>query len=196
MSITIFDFLKKNINPFLKTNPHISKETLTDFISKVSDDIVYASIIAKYNTVVITRKELVKTLVENGIDKTFVKKHFDTLLKIEAILYVGTPNCPARRFINDCVGLMSKWYHESKGEKTPFYSEVRNDYFDTDKQCWTIDCWRTQNDDEEGVAPIEVYLDGSLKIRDETAFNFAICDLCVIEAIENTLKQIKSDNKG
>ena len=66
---TFFDFLKTKVNPFLKTNPHISKETLTDFISKVSDDIVYAHIVTKYNTEVITRKELVATLVENGIDK-------------------------------------------------------------------------------------------------------------------------------
>ena len=31
---TIFDFLKTKINPFLKRNPHISKETITEFISK------------------------------------------------------------------------------------------------------------------------------------------------------------------
>ena len=191
---TFFDFLKTKINPFLKATPHISKETITDFISKVSDDIVYAHIVTKYKTEVITRKELVETLVENGIDKKFIKKHLDTLLKIEALHFVSL--CPARRFINDCVDLMSKWYKESKGEQNMFYSEVRHDYFDTDKKCWVIDCWRTTNDDEDGVAPIEVYLDGSLKIRDENAFDFSICDFCVIEAIEETLKQIKSDNKG
>lgn len=194
ITTTLFDFLKKKVNPFLKTNPHISKETITDFISKVSDDIVYASVVTKYNMVVVTKKELVDTLVANGIDKKFIKKHLETLLKIEGLRYIFL--CPARRFINDCVDLMSKWFHESKGEKNSFYSEVRHDYFDTDKKCWTIDCWRTKNLDEDGVAPIEVYLDGSLKIRDENAFDFAICDFCVIEAIEETLKQIKSDNKG
>ena len=190
---TFFDFLKTKVNPFLKTNPHISKETLTDFISKVSDDIVYAHIVTKYNTEVITRKELVATLVENGIDKKFIKKHLDTLLKIEAHFVTFRP---ARRFVNDCADLMYKWYRESKGEGNPFYSEVRHDYFDTDKKCWVIDCWRTKNLDEDGVAPIEVYLDGSIKIRDENHFDFAICDFKVIEAIEATLKQIKSENKG
>ena len=193
ITTTLFDFLKTKVNPFLKANPHVSKETLTDFISKVSDDIVYAHIVTKYNTEVITRKELVATLVENGIDKKFIKKHLDTLLKIEAHFVTFRP---ARRFVNDCADLMYKWYKESKGEGNPFYSEVRHDYFDTDKKCWVIDCWRTKNDDEEGVAPIEVYLDGYLKIRDENHFDFAICDFKVIEAIEETLKQIKSENKG
>ena len=145
---------------------------------------------------VVTKKELVATLVENGIDKKFINKHLDTLLKIEGLHFIGTSLCNARRFINDCVDLMYKWYKESQGERNPFYTEVRHDYFDTDSKCWVIDCWRTDNDDEEGVAPIEVYLDGSFKIRDETAFGFAICDFCVIEAIEETLKQIKSENKG
>lgn len=194
ITTTFFDFLKTKVNPFLKTNPQISKETITDFISKVSDDIVYAHIVTKYNTEIITKKELVDTLVANGIDKKFINKHLETLLKIEAIHLVSL--CPARRFVNDCVDLMSKWFHGSKGEKNQFYSEVRHDYFDTDKKCWTIDCWRTKNLDEDGVAPIEVYLDGSLKIRDENAFDFAICDFCVIEAIEKTLKKIKSDKKG
>ena len=193
---TFFDFLKTKVNPFLKTNTHVSKETLTDFISKVSDDIVYAHIVTKYNTEVITKKDLVATLVENGIDKKFVNKHLETLLKIEAIHFKGTPLSQARRFINDCADLMYKWYRESKGESNPFYSEVRHDYFDTDKKCWVIDCWRTKNLDEDGVAPIEVYLDGSLKIRNENSFEFSICDFKVIQAIEETLKQIKSDNKG
>ena len=191
---TFFDFLKTKVNPFLKTNPQVSKETITDFISKVSDDIVYASIVAKYNTVVITKKDLVAHLVEHGIDKKFIKKHLETLLKIEAIHFVS--QLTARRFINDCVDLMTRWFNESKGEGHPFYSEVRHDYFSTDDKCWVIDCWRTKNDDEEGVAPIEVYLDGSLKIRDENAFGFAICDFKVIQAIEATLKQIELDKKG
>ena len=91
---------------------------------------------------------------------------------------------------------MSKWYRESKGERTPFYSEVRNNYFDTDKKCLVIDCWRSKNLDEEGVSPIEVYLDGALKIRDENSFETAICDFNVIHSIEETLKQIQSENKG
>lgn len=168
--------------------------TKTFFNFLVSDDIVYAHIVTKYNTEVITRKELVKTLVENGIDKKFINKHLETLLKLEALHLVSL--CTARRFVNDCADLMYKWYRESKGEKNSFYSEVRHDYFDTDKKCWVIDCWRTKNLDEDGVAPIEVYLDGSIKIRDENCFDVAICDFCVIEAIEKTLKKIKSDNKG
>ena len=194
ITTTLFDFLKTKVNPFLKANPQVSKETITDFISKVADDIVYASVVTKYNMEVVTKKELVATIVENGIDKKFIKKHLDTLLKIEAIKLVSP--LTARRLLNDCADLMYKWYRESKGESNPFYSEVRHDYFDTDKKCWVIDCWRTKNLDEDGVAPIEVYLDGSLKIRDENHFDFAICDFKVIEAIEETLKQIKSENKG
>jgi len=195
ITTTLFDFLKTKVNPFLKANPQVSKETITDFISKVADDIVYASVVTKYNTEVITRKELVATLVENGIDKKFIKKHFDTLLKIEALNFKGTPNCPARRFVNDCVDLMSRWFKESKGEGHPFYKVVRHNYYSEFNKCWVIDCWRTDKDGE-AVAPIDIYLDGSLKIRDENAFDFAICDFKVIEAIEETLKQIKSENKG
>jgi hypothetical protein len=185
---TIFDFLKTKINPFLKRNPHISKETITDFISKVSDDIVYASIV--------TRKELIETLVIKGIDRKFVNKHLDTLLKIEAVNFKDITVVPQQRFVKDCIDLMDKWFFQSKDNPDPFYKEVRHDYFDTDSECWVIDCWRTDDDDEEGVAPIEVYLDGSLKIRDENAFGFAICELNIIEAIEEVLKQIKSENKG
>jgi hypothetical protein len=195
ITTTIFDFLKTKITPFLKTNPHISKETLTDFIDKAADDIVYASIVAKYNSVLITKKELVATLVENGIDKKFIKAHFDTLLKIEALNFKGTPNCPARRFVNDCVDLMSRWFKESKGEGHPFYKVVRHNYYSQYDKCWVIDCWRT-DEDGEAVAPIDIYLDGSLKIRDETAFGFAICDFKVIQAIEATFKRIEFDKKG
>ena len=193
---TLFDFLKTKINPFLKTNPQVSRETITEFIDKSFGDIVYASVVTKYNIVVVTKKELVAQLVENGIDKKFINKHLDTLLKLEALHFIGTSLCNARRFINDCADLMYKWYKESQGERNPFYTEVRHDYFDTESKCWVIDCWRTANDDEEGVAPIEVYLDGSFKIRDENAFGFAICDFIVIEAIEETLKEIELDKKG
>ena len=184
---TLFDFLKKKVNTFIKANPNISKETITDFISKVSDDIVYAHIVTKYNMEVVTRKELVATLVDIGIDRKFINKHLETLLKIEALQFHGNPICQANRFVNYCADIMSKWYRESKGERTPFY---------TDKKCRVIDCWRSKNLDEEGVSPIEVYLDGSIKIRDENAFGTAICDFKVMQAIEETLKQIQSDNKG
>lgn len=194
---TLFDFLKKKVNPFLKTTPNVSKETITDFISKVSDDIVYAHIVTKYNMEVVTRKELVATLVDIGIDRKFINKHLETLLKIEALQFHGNPICQAKRFVNYCADLMSKWYRESKGERTPLYSEVRNNYFDTDKKCRVIDCWRSTNlDDEEGVSPIEVYLDGALKIRDENTFDTAIFNFCVIEAIEEVLNEIQSENKG
>ena len=193
---TLFDFLKKKVNPFLKTTPNVSKETITDFISKVSDDIVYAHIVTKYNMEVVTRKELVATLVDIGIDRKFINKHLETLLKIEALQFHGNPICQANRFVNYYADIMSKWYRESKAERTPFYSEVRNNYFDTDKKCRVIDCWRSKNLDEEGVSPIELYLDGSIKIRDENAFGTAICDFKVMQAIEETLKQIQSDNKG
>jgi hypothetical protein len=193
---TLMDFLKTKINPFLRKNPHVSKETITDFIDNGFDDIVYASVIAKYNTVVVTKKELVATLLENGIDKEFINKHLETLLKLEALRFIGTPISGARRFVNDCVDLMYKWYKQSQGEGNPFYTEVRHDYHDDEAGCWTIDAWRTPDDDEDGVAPIEVYDDGHLAIRDENSFGFAICDFIIIEAIEETLKEIELERKG
>lgn len=185
---TIFDFLKTKINPFLKRNPHISKETITEFISKVSDDIVYASIV--------TRKELIETLVIKGIDRKFVNKHIDTLLKIEAVHFTDITTLTQRKFLLDCTDLMERWYAQSKDNPNPFYTEVRHDYHNDEEGYWTIDAWRTPDDDEEGVAPIEVYDDGHLQIRDETAFGFAICELNIIEAIEEVLNEIQSEKKG
>ncbi len=185
---TIFDFLKTKINPFLKRNPHISKETITDFISKVSDDIVYAPIV--------TRKELIEHLVSKGIDRKFVNKHIDTLLKIEAVNFTDITMVTQRKFLLDCTDLMERWYEQSKDNPNPFYKEIRHDYHNDEDGYWTIDAWRTPDDDEDGVAPIEVYDDGHLQIRDEIAWGFAICELNIIEAIEETLKQIELDKKG
>lgn len=90
---------------------------------------------------------------------------------------------------------MQHWFEQSKGNTKPFYKEVRHDYHDDEAGCWTIDAWCTDDDNEEGVAPIEVYDDGHLAIRDKTSWGFAICELNIIEAIEETLKEIESTKR-
>lgn len=180
--------LKLALKKFVESKQDATDENLDNVVTQVFNNVVFAS--------VITRNELIETLVIKGIDREFVNKHIDTLLKIEAINFKDITVVPQHRFLKDCIDLMDKWFFQSKDNPCPFYKEVRHDYFDTDSECWVIDAWRTDDDDEEGVAPIEVYLDGSLKIRDENAFGFAICELNIIEAIEETIKQIQSENKG
>lgn len=180
--------LKLALKNFVESKKDATDENLDNFVTQVFNDVVFAS--------VITRNELIETLVIKGIDREFVNKHLDTLLKIEAVNFKDITTLTQRKFLLDCIDLMEKWFAQSKDNPCPFYKEVRHDYFDTGSECWVIDAWRTDDDDEEGVAPIEVYLDGSLKVRDETAFGFAICELNIIEAIEEVLNQIQSENKG
>ena len=186
----IVKFFKAKVPTFIKSFGYKSKfdeaekTLIRDFIDHVADDIVYSAII--------TKKELAVILNANGIDPKFVKAHLDTLIRIEKANFTNISVVPEQRFIKDCIDLMQKWFAQSKSNPCPFYCEVRHDYHDDEAGCWTIDAWRTPDDDEEGVAPIEVYDDGHLAIRDENAWGFAICELNIIEAIEETLKQIKS----
>lgn len=186
----IVKFFKSKVPTFMKTFGYKSKleegekALIRDFIDHVADDIVYSAII--------TKKELAVILQANGIDPKFVKAHLDTLIRIERANFTNISVVPEQRFIRDCIDLMQHWFEQSKSNPNPFYKEVRHDYHNDEDGYWTIDAWRTQDDDEEGVAPIEVYDDGHLQIRDENSWGFAICELNIIEAIEETLKQIKS----
>lgn len=180
--------LKLALKKFVESKQDATEDNLNNFVTEVFNKVAYASIT--------TLTELIETLVIKGIDREFVNKHLDTLLKIEAVNFTSQGMISEHRFLMDCVDLMTKWYEQSKDNPNPFYKEVRHDYHNDEEGYWTIDAWRTDDDDEEGVAPIEVYDDGHLAIRDETAFGFAICELNIIEAIEETLKQIKSENKG
>jgi hypothetical protein len=190
----IVNFFKSKVPAFMKTFGYKSKleegETalINGFIDHVADEIAYSAIV--------TKKEIAETLVLKGIDREFVNKHIDTLLKIEAVNLADITMVTQRKFLLDCTDLMERWFEQSKSNPSPFYAEIKHDYFDDYNQCWVIDAWRTPDDDEDGVAPIEVYLDGSLKIRDEIAFGFAICELNIIEAIEEVLNEIQSENKG
>lgn len=176
--------LKLALKKFVESKQDATEENLDNFVTQVFNNVAYSS--------VLTRNELIETLVIKGIDREFVNKHLDTLLKIEAVNFKYITGVPQHRFLMDCIDLMQKWFAQSKSNPCPFYTEVRHDYHDDEAGCWTIDAWRTPDDDEDGVAPIEVYDDGHLQIRDETAWGFAICELNIIEAIEETLKQIKS----
>lgn len=180
--------LKLALKKFVESKQDATDENLDNVVTQVFNKVVFAS--------VITRTELIETLVSKGIDREFVNKHIDTLLKIEALIYKDITVVPQNRFLKDCIDLMDKWFEQSKDNPNPFYTEVRHDYHDDEAGCWTIDAWRTPDDDEDGVAPIEVYDDGHLQIRDENAFGFAICELNIIEAIEEVLNEIQSENKG
>ena len=186
----IVKFFKSKVPTFVKSFGYKSKleegekALIRLFIDHVADDIVYSAIV--------TKKELAEILVAHGIDRKFVNAHLDTLVRIEKANFTNISVVPEKRFIQDCIDLMQHWFEQSKSNPCPFYTEVRHDYHDDEAGCWTIDAWRTPDDDEDGVAPIEVYDDGHLQIRDENAWGFAICELNIIEAIEETLKQIKS----
>ncbi len=186
----IVDFFKSKVTSFMNSFGYKSKleegETalINGFIDHVADDIVYSAIV--------TKTQLVETLVKNGIDREFVNKHIDTLIKLEDLYFTLETYVNADKYVNYCVDTMKTWYRQYTGERNGVYTEVKHDYFDDYNECWTIDAWRTPDDDEEGVAPIEVYLDGSLKVRDENAFYYAILDFGIVEAIEETLQEIKS----
>lgn len=180
--------LKLALKNFVESKQDATDENLDNVVTQVFNNVVFAS--------VITRNELIETLVIKGIDREFVNKHIDTLLKIEAVHFNDITTLTQRKFLLDCTDLMERWYEQSKGNPNPFYTEVRHDYHNDEEGYWTIDAWRTPDDDEEGVAPIEVYDDGHLAIRDENAFGFAICELNIIEAIEEVLNEIQSENKG
>lgn len=180
--------LKMALKGFVESKQEATEENLDNFVTKLFSNVAFSS--------VVTRNELIETLVIKGIDREFVNKHIDTLLKIEAINFTDITTLTQRKFILDCTDLMSRWFAQSKDNTCPFYTEVRHDYHDDDAGCWTIDAWHTPDDDEDGVAPIEVYDDGHLAIRDETAFGFAICELNIIEAIEEVLNEIELDKKG
>lgn len=176
--------LKMALKDFADSKQEATEENLDNFVTKLFSHVAFST--------VVTRNELIETLVSKGIDREFVNKHIDTLLKIEAVNFTDITTLTQRKFILDCIDLMERWYEQSKSNPCPFYAEVKHDYHNDEDGYWTIDAWRTLDDDEEGVAPIEVYDDGHLQIRDENAWGFAICELNIIEAIEETLKDINS----
>ena len=162
------------------------EKTLNFIKDEFANQIAFASIV--------TIDDIKESCIQRGVDADFINAHIDTLLKLESLSIRNDTS--KRSFIEGCADCMHSWYKQSKGERDPFYAEIKHDYFDDYNQCWTIDAWRTLDDDEEGVAPIEVYLDGSLKIRDGKAFYSAILDFGIIQAIEETIKEIQSENKG
>lgn len=176
--------LKLALKKFVESKQEATEENLNNFVTNLFDNVVYSS--------VIIRAELIETLVIKGIDREFVNKHLDTLIRIEQANLTNLSVVSEHRFLMDCIDLMQHWFEQSKGNSKPFYSEVRHDYHNDEEGYWTIDAWCTDDDNEDGVAPIEVYDDGHLAIRDENAWGFAICELNIIEAIEETLNDINS----
>lgn len=186
----VVKFFKSKVPTFIKSFGYKSKleegekALINGFIDHAADELVYSAIV--------TKQELAEILVAHGIDRKFVNAHLETLVKIEKANFTNLSVVPEQRFIRDCIDLMEHWFEQSKSNPNPFYKEVRHDYHNDEDGYWTIDAWRTPDDDEDGVAPIEVYDDGHLAIRDENAWGFAICELNIIEAIEETLKDINS----
>lgn len=50
-------------------------------------------------------------------------------------------------------------YPDDEEPANKVYSEVRIEYFDENKCCWTIDTWKTDDPSEEGVVAGEIYED-------------------------------------
>jgi hypothetical protein len=181
--------LKLALKNFAESKQEATEENLDNFVTELFNNVAFSS--------VITRNELIEHLVIKGIDREFVNKHLDILLKLEDLYFTLENVCvSSTRYVNDCVATMKTWYLQHTGERNRVYTEIKHDYFDEERECWVIDAWRTPDDEEEGVAPIEVYLDGSLKIRDENAFYTAIVDFGIAEALEEVLNEIQSENKG
>lgn len=182
--------LKLALKNFVESKQEATEENLDNFVTKIFSNVAFSS--------VVTRNELIETLVIKGIDREFVNKHIDTLLTLEDLYFTLETNAcvSSTRYVNDCVDTMNAWYLQHTGERNRAYAEIKHDYHNDEDGYWTIDAWRTPDDDEDGVAPIEVYDDGHLQIRDENAFYTAMVDFGIAEAIEETLNEIQSENKG
>ena len=138
--------LKMALKKFAESKQEATEENLDKFVTKLFSNVAFSS--------VVTRNELIEHLVIKGIDREFVNKHIDTLLKLEDLYFTIEKNVNANRYVQDCVDTMNTWYLQYTGERNRTYTEIKHDYFDDYSKCWTIDAWRTPDDDEEGVAPI------------------------------------------
>jgi hypothetical protein len=72
---------------------------------------------------------------------------------------------------------MSKW------------TEIRNDFYDEEENCWCIDAWKTPDDNEEGSVIAKVYDNGEVVYLDEDAK----VDYLAQEVIQETLEMVEKE---
>lgn len=75
-------------------------------------------------------------------------------------------------------------------DKLTVYSEIRYDFFDETEKCHTIDAWKTEDDNEEGIVVAKVYEDGKIVFLNEEAEK----DINVLAAIKELSKERAVDS--
>lgn len=79
--------------------------------------------------------------------------------------------------------------------KESIYSEVVIDFYDDIKNKWTIDTWKTDNDNEEGVVVARINLKGEILWEVEEAKNDPRVKEEIERFMDNRLFSVKDSNK-
>lgn len=79
--------------------------------------------------------------------------------------------------------------------KESIYSEVVIDFYDDIKDEWTIDTWKTANDNEEGVVVARINLKGEILWEVEDAKNDPMVKEEIKYFMDNRLFSVKDSNK-
>lgn len=79
--------------------------------------------------------------------------------------------------------------------KESIYSEVVIDFYDDIKNEWTIDTWKTDNDNEEGVVVARINLKGEILWEVEDAKNDPRVKEEIERFMDNRLFSVKDANK-
>lgn len=79
--------------------------------------------------------------------------------------------------------------------KESIYSEVIIDFYDDIKNEWTIDAWKTANDNEEGVVVARINLKGEILWEVEDAKNDPRVKEEIERFMDNRLFSVKDANK-
>lgn len=75
------------------------------------------------------------------------------------------------------------------------WSEIRNDFYDDEGKCITIDAWITGSDDEEGRIIARVFDDGKIEYVDEDAKTDPYAQEKIKEALIDMLMKIGSNTE-
>lgn len=79
--------------------------------------------------------------------------------------------------------------------KESIYSEVVIDFYDDIKNEWTIDTWKTANDNEEGVVVARINLKGEILWEVEDAKNDPMVKEEIERFMDNRLFSVKDSDK-
>lgn len=67
------------------------------------------------------------------------------------------------------------------------FAEIRYDFYDENEKCITIDTWKTDDDNEEGIVVAKVYKDKVEFVQSESEYH-----IDVLEAIEKAKEEIQN----